>query len=48
MAVLDHLRELRRRLIIVLIIVALGAVIGYAFYDQILGVLTKPYCAVPA
>lgn len=47
MAVLDHLRELRRRLIIAFIIVALGSVIGYLAYNQVLGVLKKPYCAVP-
>lgn len=47
MPVLDHLRELRRRVIIILIIVAAGALIAYQFYDQILSFLVKPYCAIP-
>ncbi|SDJ22579.1 Sec-independent protein translocase TatC [Frankineae bacterium MT45] len=48
MSVLDHLRELRRRLIIVLIIVGVGAVVGWIFYDPILEFLKEPYCHVPA
>ncbi|HEX4727254.1 MAG TPA: twin-arginine translocase subunit TatC [Jatrophihabitans sp.] len=46
MSVLDHLRELRRRLIIVMLLVAAGAVIGYLAYNQILAVLKHPYCHV--
>jgi len=46
MSVLDHLRELRRRLIIVMLLVAAGAVIGYLAYDWILGILKHPYCHV--
>ena len=34
MSVLDHLRELRRRLIIVMLLIALGAVIGWLVYDR--------------
>lgn len=48
MSVLDHLRELRRRLIWVLVFVALGAVVGWELYPHILDFLKKPYCAVPA
>ncbi len=48
MSVIDHLRELRRRIVYVLIIVALGAAVAYLFYDQILHVLKAPYCNVPA
>jgi sec-independent protein translocase protein TatC len=47
MAVMDHLRELRRRFIICFVIIAVGAVVGYLIYNQVLGVLKKPYCAVP-
>ncbi len=47
MAVLDHLRELRRRLIIAMIIVAAGAIIGWIIYNPVLHVLKEPYCAVP-
>ncbi|MGH8959686.1 MAG: twin-arginine translocase subunit TatC [Jatrophihabitantaceae bacterium] len=47
MSVLDHLRELRRRLIIVVIIVAVGAVVGWELYSPILEFLKHPYCSVP-
>lgn len=47
MSVLDHLRELRRRLIIVLILVALGAVVGWVFYNPLLDILKHPYCNIP-
>jgi sec-independent protein translocase protein TatC len=48
MSVLDHLRELRRRLIIVVVIVAVGAVVGWELYSPILEFLKHPYCSVPA
>jgi sec-independent protein translocase protein TatC len=48
MAVLDHLRELRRRLIYVVLIIAAGAVLGWIFYIPILHFLEHPYCSVPA
>jgi sec-independent protein translocase protein TatC len=47
MSVLDHLRELRRRLIIVFLIVAAGAVIGWLTYNRVIDVLKDPYCNVP-
>lgn len=48
MPVLEHLRELRRRVIIMVLIVAAGAVLGWVFYGHILDFLRHPYCAVPA
>jgi sec-independent protein translocase protein TatC len=48
MSVLDHLRELRRRLIIAVLFIAAGAVLGWALYDHVLRFLEHPYCAVPA
>jgi sec-independent protein translocase protein TatC len=48
MSVLDHLRELRRRLIIIVLIVIAGAVIGWVLYTPILDFLKHPYCNVPA
>jgi len=47
MSVLDHLRELRRRLIVVMIIVALGAIIGWLVYNPLLDILKEPYCRIP-
>lgn len=43
MALADHLGELRRRLIISMVAVALGAVAGFMLYHQILEILTGPY-----
>jgi sec-independent protein translocase protein TatC len=47
MSVMDHLRELRRRLVIVIILIALGAIIGWLAYNPIMSVLKNPYCNVP-
>jgi sec-independent protein translocase protein TatC len=48
MPVLDHLRELRRRIVAVLILVGLGAVLGWFLYPHTLEFLRHPYCSVPA
>jgi sec-independent protein translocase protein TatC len=40
----EHLSELRRRLIISICAIAVGAVVTYAFYPQILDLLRHPYC----
>lgn len=47
MSVLDHLRELRRRLIVAVVVIAAGAVLGWIFYTPILDFLKHPYCNVP-
>jgi len=47
MSVLDHLRELRRRLIIAMVIIALGAVVGWLVYNPLLELLKHPYCNIP-
>ena len=47
MSLRDHLSELRSRLIKALLFVALGAVIGWILYPQILDLLKEPYCALP-
>jgi sec-independent protein translocase protein TatC len=47
MSVMDHLRELRRRVIVMVLIVAAGAIIGWIFYPQILSILKHPYCQIP-
>jgi sec-independent protein translocase protein TatC len=48
MAVLDHLRELRRRLIIIVLLIIAGGIAGYVLYPPILHFLEHPYCSVPA
>jgi sec-independent protein translocase protein TatC len=40
----EHLAELRRRLIVCMCAVAVGAVATYVFYGDILKVLQAPYC----
>jgi sec-independent protein translocase protein TatC len=47
MPVLDHLREMRNRLIRILLIIGLGGVVGFMLYDPILEFLTSPYCDLP-
>lgn len=47
MPVLDHLRELRRRVIIIVVIIAIGAVAGWFLYPRILSLLEDPYCQIP-
>lgn len=44
----EHLRELRSRILKALLFVALGAVVGWIFYPQILELLKEPYCDLPA
>jgi sec-independent protein translocase protein TatC len=43
MTMVEHLTELRTRLIICVIAVAVTSVIGFVFYSEILGFLTAPY-----
>jgi len=44
MTIIEHLAELRRRLIISFIAVALGAVACWILYPQIIDLLLQPYC----
>ena len=46
MPLVDHLTELRRRLIISVVALAVGAVIGFIIYDHILSILIRPYTDV--
>jgi sec-independent protein translocase protein TatC len=47
MSVIDHLKELRRRLFIVMILIGLGAVLGWLVYNPLLEILKEPYCRIP-
>jgi sec-independent protein translocase protein TatC len=40
----EHLGELRRRLVISVSMIAVGAIVCYVFYNNILGILQAPYC----
>jgi sec-independent protein translocase protein TatC len=44
MALVDHLRELRNRLAISLVAIAVGVVVAYAFWQPIYDFLRAPYC----
>ncbi|SHG80856.1 Sec-independent protein translocase TatC [Jatrophihabitans endophyticus] len=48
MPVMDHLRELRRRIVAIVVIVAVGGIVGWFFYISILDFLKDPYCAIPS
>ena len=43
MTLVEHLRELRRRLIICAVAIAVGGIVAFALYNQILRVLIAPY-----
>ena len=44
MTMIEHLTELRRRLIIAFASVGIGAIIAWIFYPQIIEFLLEPYC----
>jgi sec-independent protein translocase protein TatC len=46
MPLVDHLSELRRRLIISVLALLGGAIVGFILYNRILGVLIRPYTEV--
>ena len=48
MTLVEHLTELRRRIVICAIGVALGGVVAFVLYNHILNFLIHPYCAVNA
>jgi len=46
MSLLEHLAELRRRIIISALAVCVGAIVVYLFYDTVIRLLEHPYCQV--
>ncbi len=44
MPILEHLGELRRRIVVSAVAVALGGIAGFVAYDAILDFLVDPYC----
>lgn len=47
MTLMEHLTELRRRIIICVAAIAIGGVVGFALYNRILDFLIEPYCDLP-
>jgi len=43
---MEHLAELRRRLIISFLDVGIGAIVAWILYDQIIELLLEPYCKI--
>jgi sec-independent protein translocase protein TatC len=48
MSLVEHLTELRRRLVISAVAVAIGGVVAFVVYNHILNFLIHPYCSVGA
>lgn len=46
MSLIEHLTELRRRIVISVIAIAVASVVAYVFYPQILDFLIKPHCDI--
>ena len=44
MPVMDHLRELRNRVVKVLLALAAGTVVGFAFFNPVWHVIERPVC----
>jgi sec-independent protein translocase protein TatC len=44
----EHLAELRRRLLICVLSVVAGTIVAFVFHHEILHLLTRPYCRLPA
>jgi len=44
MPLMDHLRELRNRVVKIAIVVIAGAIVGWVFYHQIWDFMQRPYC----
>jgi len=47
MPLLEHLRELRNRVVKVAIAVAVGSVIGWIVYNPVWNFISAPYCKIP-
>ncbi|GAA2877363.1 twin-arginine translocase subunit TatC [Streptosporangium fragile] len=47
MPLMEHLRELRNRLVISLLAMVVGIIVGFVFFQPIWTFITEPYCALP-
>jgi sec-independent protein translocase protein TatC len=47
MPLMDHIRELRNRILKAILGILVGAIVGWIFYDPIWRVLQHPYCKIP-
>jgi sec-independent protein translocase protein TatC len=44
MPLMEHLRELRNRIVKIALAVVAGAIVSWAFYNRIWGLMQRPYC----
>jgi len=44
MTLVEHLDELRTRLVISMVAIAVGSVVGWFLYDAVVELLLDPYC----
>ncbi len=47
MSVVEHLTELRKRMVVSILAVVVGGVVAFALYNHILDFLLDPYCELP-
>jgi sec-independent protein translocase protein TatC len=47
MSLMEHIRELRNRLLKALLGLALGMVVGWIFFNPVWAFIEKPYCKIP-
>src|SRR3954467_9808933 len=48
MTLAEHLRELRRRIVIAVLAIIVGTIVCFVFHTHIQSVVTGPYCSLPA
>ncbi|GLW99666.1 twin-arginine translocase subunit TatC [Microtetraspora sp. NBRC 16547] len=48
MTLMEHVRELRNRLVKMILAMVVGTIVGFAFFDPIWTFMTGPYCRLPA
>ncbi|GIH29114.1 Sec-independent protein translocase protein TatC [Acrocarpospora phusangensis] len=48
MSLMDHIRELRNRLVKIILGIVVGTIVGFIFFDPIWDFMTGPFCRLPA
>jgi sec-independent protein translocase protein TatC len=47
MPLMEHIRELRNRIVKIVVVVAIGAVVGWYLYPHVWAFIERPYCRIP-
>jgi sec-independent protein translocase protein TatC len=48
MSLMDHIRELRNRIVKIILGIVVGTIVGFIFFDPIWDFMTGPFCRLPA